>query len=336
MRVAPIMPGCESVAIAGGPGLDDNARMDGRAPTAMAWTTRVAGALALLLTASCVSYESSGRPGAGAAPRLPPPVAKPTPPAAAAPPGTTSPTGTADSRRDRDVYRARSGETVWSVARRYGVDAYALITANNLVPPFDLYEGQRLVIPGASPPASTAGRSGPEANPEHPAIRPLPASSAEAGGQTAALPQPAAPLPEPPQGTGNLVWPVEGTVISDFGAKGGGRYNDGINIAAAAGTPVRAAESGVVAYVGNEARGYGNMLLLAHANGWKTIYAHNEELLVRRGERVRRGQVIARVGSTGSVDRPQLHFEIRKGKRAVDPMQELPRPSADARGRAAG
>jgi murein DD-endopeptidase MepM/ murein hydrolase activator NlpD len=328
------MPKCDSVAIAGGRGLDNNARMNARASTAMVRTTRVAGAMALLLTASCVSYESTGRPADGTTPRLPQPVAKPTPPVATAP--LAPPTGATARRGEPGMYRARSGETAWSVARRYGVDASALITANNLVPPFDLYEGQRLVIPGASPPAATAGRSSPEANPEHPTTRPPPASSAEAGGQTAALPRPAAPPPEPPQETEGLVWPVEGTVISDFGAKGGGRYNDGINIAAAAGTPVRAAESGVVAYVGNEARGYGNMLLLAHANGWKTIYAHNEELLVRRGERVRRGQVIARVGATGSVDRPQLHFEIRKGKRAVDPMQELPRPSAAARGRAAG
>jgi murein DD-endopeptidase MepM/ murein hydrolase activator NlpD len=108
-------------------------------------------------------------------------------------------------------------------------------------------------------------------------------------------------------------------------------YNDGINIAAAAGTPVRASEAGTVAYAGNELRGFGNMLLLKHGGGWVTAYAHNKELLVKRGEKVRRGQVIARVGSTGGVDQPQLHFEIRKGKRAVDPLDELPRPSASAR-----
>jgi murein DD-endopeptidase MepM/ murein hydrolase activator NlpD len=234
------------------------------------------------------------------------------------------------------VHRARSGETVYSVARQYGVDAYALITTNNLVPPFDLYEGQRLVIPGAARPAIAASPPAPEPNPERLTARPSTASPGETSGQTAALPRPALPLPEPPRGTGGFVWPVDGSVISDFGAKGDGRYNDGINIAASVGTPVRAAENGVVAYAGNEVRGFGNMLLLKHANGWVTAYAHNDELLVQRGERIRRGQVIARVGSSGSVDRPQLHFEIRKGKRAVDPMQELPRPSAAARGREAG
>jgi murein DD-endopeptidase MepM/ murein hydrolase activator NlpD len=243
--------------------------------------------------------------------------------------------GGADSRRERGVHRARSGETVYNVARQYGVDAYALITTNNLVPPFDLYEGQRLVIPGAAGPAIAASPSAPEPNPERPTPRPSITSPGEPTGQTAVLPR-AAPPPEPPQGTDGFVWPVEGSVISDFGAKGGGRYNDGINIAAAAGTPVRAAESGIVAYAGNEVRGFGNMLLLKHSHGWVTAYAHNGELLVQRGERVQRGQVIARVGQSGSVDRPQLHFEIRKGKRAVDPMQELRRPSAAARGREAG
>ena len=95
---------------------------------------------------------------------------------------------------------------------------------------------------------------------------------------------------------------------------------------------MRAAESGVVAYAGNEVRGFGNMLLIKHDGGWVTAYAHNDALLVERGDRVQRGQVIARVGSTGSVDQPQLHFEIRKGKKAVDPLDHLPRPSAAATG----
>lgn len=332
MRVAVAMPECESAAIAGAAALDDNARMNGRCSVGLACAARVAGMLAILLTASCVSYQYSDRPTGGPTPRLPQPVARPIPPVATAP--LAPPTGNVDRRQEPGVYRARSGETVYSVARRYGVDAYALITANDLAPPFDLYEGQRLVIPGVARPAVVAGPVSPETRPERPATRPATASPGEA--VTAALPRQGPPLPEPPQGSGGFIWPVEGNVISDFGAKGGGRYNDGINIAAENGAPVRAAESGVVAYAGNEVRGFGNMLLLKHTNGWVTAYAHNQELLVKRGERVQRGQVIARVGQSGSVDRPQLHFEIRKGKRAVDPLQELPRPSAAARGRAAG
>jgi murein DD-endopeptidase MepM/ murein hydrolase activator NlpD len=241
--------------------------------------------------------------------------------------------GGAALRRESGVHRARSGETAYSVARRYGVDAYAVITANNLIPPFDLYEGQRLVIPGTStqPTTAAATPSIPESSNQRPTPR-RPDAPVDAAGQTAALPRPNSPQRE----AASFDWPVEGSVISEFGPKGGGRYNDGINIVAPLGTPVRAAESGVVAYAGNEVRGFGNMLLLKHPNGWVTAYAHNQELLVQRGERVRRGQIIARVGSSGSVDRPQLHFELRKGKQAVDPMRELSRPSAAARERDSG
>ena len=104
--------------------------------------------------------------------------------------------------------------------------------------------------------------------------------------------------------------------------------NDGINIATRRGAPVRAAEDGVVAYTGNEIKGFGNMLLLRHADGWMTAYAHNETVLVKLGDRVRRGQVVARVGSSGSVTSPQLHFEIRKGTVAVDPTRHLDSRSA--------
>lgn len=330
---------CRLAAIAGKSALKHNARMDGHtAPVACA--ARLAGVLALLLTASCTSYEVREPP---VGQRLPQPVAKPAPAVSTAPGSPLTPQGAvapqpgSTGSRQPGVHRARSGETAYSVARRYGVEAYALITANNLVPPFDLYEGQRLVIPGAAPPTSTAGSNSP--SPEQSGRRPTPPSSvsppANAAGQTAALPRPA-PSQPPPQAAGGFDWPLEGSVISEFGPKGGGRYNDGINIAAPAGTPVRAAESGVVAYAGNEVRGFGNMLLLKHADGWVTAYAHNQELLVQRGDRVRRGQMIARVGSSGSVDRPQLHFELRKGKQAVDPMRELPRPSAAARARDSG
>jgi murein DD-endopeptidase MepM/ murein hydrolase activator NlpD len=121
---------------------------------------------------------------------------------------------------------------------------------------------------------------------------------------------------------------VNGRIISSFGAKKGGLHNDGINIAAARGAPVRAAENGIVAYAGNELRGFGNLLLIKHADGWTSAYAHNDRLLVRRGDQVRRGQIIARVGSTGSVTSPQLHFELREGSEAIDPLRLLARQQA--------
>jgi murein DD-endopeptidase MepM/ murein hydrolase activator NlpD len=136
-------------------------------------------------------------------------------------------------------------------------------------------------------------------------------------------------LPKPPaRASSTFLWPVRGKIISRYGAKQGGRHNDGINIGVSRGTTVVAAENGVVAYAGNELRGFGNLLLIKHADGYMTAYAHNENLLVGRGAKVKRGQPIARVGSTGSVGSPQLHFEIRKGRKAVDPMRYLPRQSA--------
>ena len=123
-------------------------------------------------------------------------------------------------------------------------------------------------------------------------------------------------------------WPVSGRIISTFGPAAGGTHNDGINISAPEGTTVAAAESGVVAYAGNELRGFGNLLLIKHDGGWVTAYAHNQVLLVKKGDKVRRGQAIARVGSTGGVNGAQLHFELRSGTKAVDPLDHLPQLTA--------
>lgn len=134
---------------------------------------------------------------------------------------------------------------------------------------------------------------------------------------TGAIPKPA------PRARGKFLWPVQGRVIAGFGPMGQGLHNDGVNIAAPRGSPVRAAENGVVVYSGSELKGFGSMVLLKHADGYMTAYAHNEDLLVTRGQTVRRGQTIARVGSTGDVDRPQLHFELRKGRKAINPVSRL-------------
>lgn len=118
-------------------------------------------------------------------------------------------------------------------------------------------------------------------------------------------------------------WPVRGRVISGFGPKPTGQQNDGINLAVPEGTPIKAADDGVVAYAGNELKGYGNLVLVRHSNGYVTAYAHASEILVKRGDSVRRGQVIAKSGQTGDVTSPQVHFEVRKGSTPVDPMQHL-------------
>ena len=118
-------------------------------------------------------------------------------------------------------------------------------------------------------------------------------------------------------------WPVRGRVITGFGPKPTGQQNDGINLAVPEGTPVKAAEDGVVAYAGSELKGYGNLVLVRHTNGYVTAYAHASELMVKRGDTIKRGQVIAKSGQTGNVSAPQLHFEIRKGSSPVDPMPYL-------------
>ncbi len=118
-------------------------------------------------------------------------------------------------------------------------------------------------------------------------------------------------------------WPVRGRIISGFGPKPGGQQNEGINVSVPEGTSVKAAEDGVVAYAGNELKGYGNLVLIKHADGWVTAYAHNSEIDVKKGETVKRGQTIAKAGQTGSVTSPQVHFEIRKGSQPVDPSSHL-------------
>jgi murein DD-endopeptidase MepM/ murein hydrolase activator NlpD len=131
-------------------------------------------------------------------------------------------------------------------------------------------------------------------------------------------------IPKPaPRAAGHFLWPVKGDILARFGPQDDGLHNDGINIAAARGTTIKAAENGVVAYVGNELRGFGNLLLIKHADDWITAYAHADRILVARGDKVRRGESIARVGTTGGVSRPQLHFEVRQGSRAVDPLKVL-------------
>ncbi|HYC04701.1 MAG TPA: LysM peptidoglycan-binding domain-containing M23 family metallopeptidase [Azospirillaceae bacterium] len=177
--------------------------------------------------------------------------------------------------------------------------------------------------PPISQPSAVAPAAGPGA------IAPVPSPAEPPPQQVAALPPPAPPPAPveapPPRSAGRFAWPVSGTMLSSFGPKPGGAHNDGINIGAPKGTPVVASEDGVVAYSGNELRGFGNLLLIRHGDGFVTAYAHLDTLLVERGARVTRGQRIGTVGATGNVRGPQLHFEIRKGNQALDPMEQLER-----------
>ncbi len=199
------------------------------------------------------------------------------------------------------------GDTIYGISRRYGIDMTSLVRLNRLKVPYTIRPNQALRLP-----ATARLTTPPRIAATTPATRSAPSRHGS--------------LKDVPSRGGELfAWPVEGRIVNAYGDKGGGLYNDGVNIAAGRGQPVRAADNGVVAYAGSELRGLGNLLLIRHAGGWITAYAHNETILVRRGDVVSRGQVISRVGETGSVTSPQLHFEIRRGTQTVDPTRYLPR-----------
>ncbi|HEY1706853.1 MAG TPA: peptidoglycan DD-metalloendopeptidase family protein [Rhizomicrobium sp.] len=152
--------------------------------------------------------------------------------------------------------------------------------------------------------------------------QPLASSDAEPVSQSQAQ-TPSVQQQQRVPGSGRFVWPVSGRVIATFGSSANGERNDGINIAAKAGEPIRAAASGTVTYAGNQLRSYGNLLLIKHDDGYVTAYAHAETILVQKGDHVLKGQVIGSVGQTGDVTQPQLHFEIRNGVQPVNPLALL-------------
>ena len=209
----------------------------------------------------------------------------------------------------------RAQETLYAISRKYKTDVSTLAALNNIDKPFGIRIGQKLQVPD-----ERAGRVGrfvrhdpiAKASEAGPAQSQTKKRSGQKPGKRAAL-------PAAPRRVGRFQVPVQGRVISNFGTKPNGLHNDGINIAARKGTPIKAAENGVVVYVGNQLRGYGNLLLVRHGEGWVTAYAHASKFLVKPGDRVKQGQSIAEVGQTGNVDQPQVHFEVRKGTRAVNP-----------------
>ncbi|GAB4367538.1 MAG: hypothetical protein Kow00114_26290 [Kiloniellaceae bacterium] len=240
------------------------------------------------------------------------------------------------------IHEVVAGDTVYNIAQRYDIDRSELVRLNGIQPPYTIPLGQKLILP--TPGSAVDSEPAPTEVAYTPPQAPLDEPAVQAPESTAATPPPAAKpsvartpekvraaLANPPARAGaSFLWPVHGPLLSSFGAKAGGEHNDGINIAAPRGTPVRAAENGVVAYAGEELKGFGKLLLVKHADGWVTAYAHNEELLVAPGDLVQRGQTIARVGSSGHVDRPQLHFEVRRGTRAVNPETQLSPRTASA------
>ncbi len=260
---------------------------------------------------------------------------------------------TSKSKKSGATHTVGGGETLYSLGRKYGVSPFVIADANGLSHDAGLHIGQQVKIPGGSSQTASAET---EVTPVTPKSRKrAPLSLAEEETDTAAMPaeeaapgeepvqsasnlklkpkskveSPVAQAPEPSlaqapaSGALNLRWPLKGKVISNYGPKSNGLKNEGINIAVPEGTSVRAADGGVVAYAGNELKGYGNLVLIRHAGGYVTAYAHAKELLVKRGDTVKRGDVIAKAGQTGAVSSPQLHFEVRKGATALDPIKHL-------------
>jgi murein DD-endopeptidase MepM/ murein hydrolase activator NlpD len=249
------------------------------------------------------------------------------------------------------THLVQAGDTAWNISQRYGVSVDELVAANGGSSTVKL--GQKIVIPGGS--GSSVGAA-PTSQPVQvaavdpqsmpvpaPAVATTPAPAAAAAPVAPAseiIPQPVethqaaitpqsgaagdlAPAPEASMSASGFRWPVRGRVISGFGKKPNGERNDGINLAVPEGTEVKAAENGTVIYAGNELKSYGNLVLIRHANGWVSAYAHNSDLKVKRGQEVRRGETIAASGMSGGVTTPQVHFELRKDATPVDPLQHL-------------
>ena len=228
-----------------------------------------------------------------------------------------------------------AGDTLYSLSRKYSVPVNDLAVMNNISAPFTLSVGQKLKVPNlASAPVRTAA---PVSQPiMHPTTSAPSAAKTQTGAATGKAPAQTKPAKQKissdptkklpaiaARSSSKFSWPVRGKILSHYGAKSGGLFNDGINISAARGTTVSAAENGVVAYAGNEVKGMGNLVIIQHSGGWMTVYAHMDSMAVRRGARVSVGQKIGTVGATGKVDKPQLHFEIRKGTKAYNPSSYL-------------
>lgn len=226
------------------------------------------------------------------------------------------------------VYHVRASDTLYSIGKRFGVDYRRIAVRNHLRAPYRIYVGQQLYINRVAPVASNLPvartiRHVSSAKHQHPPVRSrvevrhakpvVKATQIRSQHRKAAA-----------NIKGKLLWPVRGTVTSHFGRRGS-RMHDGIDIGAKEGTAVHAAAGGEVVYSDSRLSGYGKLVIIRHGNNLFTAYAHNQRNLVRKGDKVRAGDVIARVGQTGRATGPHLHFEVRQGSTPVDPLAYLPR-----------
>lgn len=269
------------------------------------------------------------------------PAAQPLSPVPASPLLASAPASNTLVSIPADAYAhvIESGESLYTIARRYNVTAQSIIQANGFSSPDKIFVGQKIVIPGKASALAALGPKGgasivaPAAEPvakpvavasldQQPktplaTVKPLEAKPAEQVAATKPLEQPKA---EPVlSGADRFRWPISGRVITDFANSKG----TGINIEAPEGAAVRSAENGQVIYAGSGVEGYGNLILIRHPNGYVSAYAHLKDMNVSKGTVVNRGDNIGTAGKTGSVSKSQLHFELRKGATPVDPLPLL-------------
>lgn len=219
-------------------------------------------------------------------------------------------------------HRVEKGDTLFRISKTYNVKLQTLAKNNKLKKPYNLRLGQIIKLTPDIKKTNYARNY--KKNTYHKTSTPK-SYKKLATNQSSSIKKAKKPsiIKRTFKRFNKFTWPVQGKVVSTFGPKSGGLYNDGINIKARQGAEVRAAEDGIVAYVGNELRGYGNLIIIKHSKGWITAYAHLSKVKVKKGVEVRQGQVIANVGATGNVTFPQLYFGLRKGRDAVNPQKYL-------------
>jgi len=220
------------------------------------------------------------------------------------------------------LHTVKAGETGIAISRAYGVEWQTVVTANKLKPPYIIEIGDKLLLPSKQQVAAMTIEQRAAAFRIN--IDDLITGAEPAAPKVASARPAPKPLPEVTRPAPRFAWPLDGPVLASFGAKPGGRFNDGVDLKATLDEPVRATADGVVAYAGDALPGFGNLILIKHADGWVSAYGHNASMAVARGAKVSKGQVIARAGATGTAGEPRLHFELRRGRQAIDPQKLLP------------
>lgn len=215
------------------------------------------------------------------------------------------------------TYKVRDGDTLYGVSRTFNVTVTQIVRQNNMTAPYTIHTGDVLRLPSVAGPSSSSTKTAATSRPA--GLTPKPQTKAQKRASDVIN------RSVPKRSDSKFGWPVDGDILSSYGPKKGGLHNDGINIRAPKGAPVRAAENGLVVYADNQLKGYGNLVLVRHEGQWMTAYAHMDKFMAKKGDVIKRGQTIGTVGSTGSVDSPQLHFEVRRGTKAINPKLYLAR-----------